>query len=278
MGDEFVTVEHDGESVTFDMDRLRALAGGEMQLVEGELLLHVAHGSRFSRGWLGAATAASQDDKRPGLYRATAVEVFDTGYRLTSTDSYWTASAWVGNPLDESEPHGALHPAPGPGELPERLVPVVDHELRIKELMRFVARRTKEVDATHQDIPLTFMITRDRSDDIPTLDPLFDRDRVDVSIPAVERVAGHVSEIEFPNVARLLWQYDSENAAELEHVQVSPSLLRSLATACSTVGSDGVVFHFHGDPKKPIGWAAVQPAAAVLFGLLMPQHRVGDGD
>lgn len=272
---ESVTVGHAGRSVTIDMDRLASLAEGD---VFASALVDVEHGSRFSRAWLAASTAASTDDDRPALFRTTCVEVFDDGYRLTSTDSYWTASAWVGDPVDPDQPWGQLADSPAIGELPARVVPVVDHELRIRDLMRFVARRTKEVDASHPDIPLTFRVVRDRSEDIPTLDPLFDRDRVDVSIPAVEQVAGFVNEIEFVNVARFHSEFAPEYAAELDRVQVSPRLLRSLAQACTAVGADGCLFSFDGDPKKPIGWEVVQPAAAVLFGLVMPQRQQGDDE
>jgi hypothetical protein len=242
-----------------------------------ELLLHVEHGSRFARAWLAASLAASNDAERPALHRTVCLERFlDAGYRLTSTDSYWTASAWVGDPVEPDEPHGALYDPPGRGEIPDRTVPIVDHELRIRDLMRFVARRTKKIDAEHPDIPLTFTITRDRSDDIPTLDPLFDRDRVDVQIPAVEQVAGHVNEIEFVDVARFHWEFDPVDAKNLDRVQLAPGLLRKIATACDAVGANGCRFAFHGDSKKPISWDVVQPAAAVLSGLVMPQRMVGD--
>lgn len=242
----------------------------------GDLLLHVEHGSRLARAWLAASSAATNDAERPALHRTTLVEVFGTGVRMSATDGHWTAAAWCGDPEEPGDPIESVPlPPPERGEMPDTAVPVVDHEYRIRDLMAFVARRTQKVDDEHPDIPLTITITRDRDEVVPTLDPLFDRDRVDVQIPGVEQVAGHVNDIEYPNVARLHWQHDQADTTALDRVQLSPDLLRKLAKACSSISSGGIVLGFHGDPCRPISWTARKPAAADLSGLLMPQRPEG---
>lgn len=242
----------------------------------GELLLHVEHGSRLARAWLAASSAATNDAERPALHRTTLVEIFDTGVRFSATDSYWTAVAWCGHPEDPGDPiESQPFAAPGRGEVPELVVPVVDHEYRIRDLMAFVKRRTQKVDDEHPDIAITMTITRDRDEIVPTLDPLFDRDRVDVQIPGIEQVAGHVNDVGYPDVARLHWQHDHQDTTDLDQVQLSPELLRKMAKACSSIGSQGVVLGFHGEATKPISWTARKPAAADLSGLLMPQRPVG---
>lgn len=238
-------------------------------------LLRVGHGSRFSRAWLAVSMAASQDEAQAALFRVTCVERFDDGVRLTSTDSYWTATGWVGDLLDPDDV-GSVAAPPEVDELPERVVSVVDHELRIRGLMAFIARRTKKVNPLNPDVPVSFMVTRDRSDVVPTLDPLFDRDRVDVEIPATEVVAGYVSDVEFVDVARFHWEFDPRRAKVLDRIQVSPGLLRKLAAACTAVGSEGCRLAFHG-ARKPVSWEAVPPAAVTLSGLVMPQRFDDDG-
>jgi hypothetical protein len=264
-----------GEPVSFTADDLRRVRD-QLRADEADaVLLDVAHGSRLSRGWLAGSAAAGTDDGQPGLYRVTNVEEFDGGFRFSSTDAYWTASAWVGDPVDPTDPLGEVIPPPTRGEIPTRTVAVVDVEYRIRDLMRFVARRTKEVAADKPDVPIVMSICRDRDEQAPTLDPSFDRDRVDVQIPHLEQVAGSVSEVAFPDVARLNWQFDADDTVELDEVYLAPRLLRSLAAAATAVGSSGVRFGFHGDPAKPISWEALQPAAAVLSGLVMPPRRPG---
>jgi len=236
-----------------------------------EILLHAEHGSRLARGWLAAQAAAENDAERPALHRTTLIDVFEHGVRFSATDSYWSATAWVGDPEDDSDGAPSM-PAPEWDEVPVRSVAVCDHEYRIRDLLSYVVRRTVKVDPEHPDIALTVTVRTERSDEVPTLDPLFDRDRVDVLIPGVEQVAGYVNEVEYPNVARIHWQYDAASATALDAVQLNPDLLRKLAKSCSAVGSVGLRFTFHGDPAKPLSWEVVQPAAAELSGLVMPQR------
>lgn len=244
-----------------------------------EAFLDERTGSRIARAWLAAQAAADNSkDKdvalRPSIFRTTLVERFDDGWRFTATDTYWTACAWVGDIVDPDKEVPLYHEVPAAGELPLSSVAVVDHEYRIRDLLAFVVRRTAKLDAAHPDTPLLVSVVSGRSADTPTLDPLFDRDRVLVEIPDVETVAGYVNEIEYPNVARIHDQHRPEDSDALEQVQLNPDLLRKLAKSCSTVGAEGLRFAFHGDPTKPLSWSVVQPADAVLFGLVMPQRPV----
>lgn len=249
----------------------------DLDTAAAEAFLDERAGSRIARAWLAAQSAAdTAKDKdaalRPAIFRTTLVERFDDGWRFTATDTYWTACAWVGDIVDREEEIPRYHDLPAAGELPLTSVSVVDHEYRIRDLLSFVVRRTAKVDATHPDTPLVVAIASGRSPSTPTLDPLFDRDRVLVEIPEIETVAGYVNEVEYPNVARIHDQHRPEDSGSLEHVQLNPDLLRKLAKSCSTVGAEGLRFAFHGDPTKPLSWSVVQPAEAVLFGLVMPQR------
>jgi hypothetical protein len=240
--------------------------------------LYTERASRIARAWLAAQAAADNStDKgtiaRPSLFRTTLIEQFTDGLRFTATDSYWTACAWVGHPTDpDDDDCTTYHPAPEAGEAPRRSLPVVDHEYRIRDLLAYIVRRTAKVDAEHPDTRLAIRVEDGRSPDVPTLDPLFDRQLVLVEIPDVETVAGYMNELGYPNVARIHDEHRPENAGHLDHVQLNPDLLRKLARSCSAVGAAGLRFAFHGDPTKPLSWQVVQPASALLWGLVMPQR------
>lgn len=241
-----------------------------------EVFLDERAGERIARAWLAAQAAADNaKDKevalRPSIFRTTLVERFDDGWRFTATDTYWTACAWVGDVIDPEDEIPRYHDLPAAGEAPLTSVAVVDHEYRIRDLLAFVVRRSAKLPLT----PIVVSIVSGRSPDAPTLDPLFDRDRVLVEIPEVEQVAGYVNEIDYPNVARIQDEHRPEDSAAVDQVQLNPELLRKLAHSCSTVGADGLRFAFHGDPVKPLSWSVVQPAEAVLYGLVMPQRPAG---
>lgn len=240
--------------------------------------LTAPHGSRFARGWLAAFAAAGRDDERRALYRAVLVERFGTGVRFSCTDGFWSACAWVGDPVDPTAESPVFHDPPGVGEVPADTLTVIDVELRIRDLMQFVARCTKKIDADHPEVTLTLRVRSDHDPDVPRLDSSLDQDLVEVAIPSIEHVTGHVSEVGFPNLSRLHWQHDEATAADLDQVMLSPRLLRDLARAVDAVDSDGVLLTFHGDPTAPISWRARQPAAAILSGLLMPQRPTTDQD
>ena len=189
-------------------------------IVYDEPFLREPQGSRIARAWLAAQAAADNSKEkdailRPAIYRTTYLERFDDGWRFTATDTYWTACAWVGDVIDPDDEVPRHHDAPAAGELPLTSLAVVDHEYRIRDLLGYIVRRTAKLDASKPDTPMLVTIASGRSTDTPTLDPLFDRDRVLVEIPDVEFVAGYVNDVEYPNVARIHDQHRPEDAGAL---------------------------------------------------------------
>lgn len=67
---------------------------------------------QLAPAWLAVAIAASNDDDRPALYRTVSVELFPTGARLVSTDSYMLLRAWVPSIDHDGEPEPDLDEAP----------------------------------------------------------------------------------------------------------------------------------------------------------------------
>lgn len=85
----------------------------------------------LARVWLSTAIAQSTDEARPVLCHTTLVEVYPTGLRLVSTDSYILVTGWV--PLS-----GTDHPEPGLGRRPEMSVVVRDLDGRARSLLGYL--------------------------------------------------------------------------------------------------------------------------------------------
>lgn len=216
-------------------------------------------GRRFSRAWAAAIAAASDDVERPALYHRVLVEVFDDGLQLVATDSYWLAKAWC-----PFEPDTA---APTVDELPSSAFIVADPDLRVRDLMRYVAKQTKKDDADHPDIEVTISPGDGYDLDRPTLDPTLAEPLVVVSIPG-EQITVHESEIGYPTWRKLM----TGVPAPYEHVTVSPSLLSKIGAAVNAAGCLTITFEFE---EIAIRWRA-DDIGLDLCGLLMPMRRVAE--
>lgn len=231
------------------------------------LILDTPHGSRFARAWLAVSSAASTDKTRPALYRVVVVAVYDTGVRLTSTDSYWSAEAWVGDPVDPDDPDLGRHGPPGRREQPLAAVPVLDYDRRIAGLMGYIVARTHKVNAEHPDTPVTVTVVDEDTAAAGTLD--LDRELVRVSIPGAEDVTGYVNEVEFPNMDRLVTEAEAL-AGELDAVTVAGDILRKIAKAADTSSGGPIRFRFAHKSRSAIRWEAVDAVYCTLGGLAMP--------
>jgi len=159
-------------------------------------------GRTLARAWRSVQVASSDDEDRQALYRAVHVEVFETGVRLIATDGYWLARCWA--PADGS-PWTA---EPDWDELPDNAVTMLDHDWRVRDLMKFVASVTGRKDAP--DITMTLdPALRAVNEAVPTLDPSWASPRCSIGIPEAEGVLCPVAEIEFPNWRRISAEFAS---------------------------------------------------------------------
>lgn len=85
----------------------------------------------LARVWLSTAIAQATDESRPVLCHTTLVEVYATGLRLVSTDSFILITGWV--PLS-----GTDHPEPGLGRRPEQSIIVRDLDGRARSLLGYL--------------------------------------------------------------------------------------------------------------------------------------------
>jgi len=232
-------------------------------------LIHATtQGSRLARAWSAVAGAAATDKDRPALYRTTYLEQHLTGVRLTACDGYWSASAWVGDLVDPDDPTSGHHTAPKATAPPLVAVAVVDQDLRILGLMRYVVGLTVKLDpVTHPDIPVTIHVT----DEEPAADTLpdLDRDVVRVDIPGAEHVNGAVNEVDYPNISRLV-ALTVDEAGAVDEVAVAAKVLRGVAGAVERAGGAALELRFASSKKTAIRWQAIELAACELSGLAMP--------
>lgn len=98
--------------------------------------------------WLAVAVAASSDADRPALYRTVSIELFPTGARLVSTDSYMLLRAWV-----PSIDHGD-DPEPDLDEAPVLEGVAIDPHGRGKGLLGHVLKLAAAKDAEPQEVRL----------------------------------------------------------------------------------------------------------------------------
>lgn len=240
------------------------------------LVHHTDQGSRLARAWLAVAGAASTDKERPALYRVVLLEVYDTGARLTATDSYWSAAAWIGDPIDPTEPiTSPRHAEPTRGG-PLTTVPIIDHDKRIAGLMSYVVAQTGKVDETHPDVAVSLSIT-DEYDDLPGTLPDIGRDLVRAEIPGAEHVTGYVSEIEYPHLGRLIKAQESA-AGAVTDLAMSPRILRAIGGAVERGGALSCSLKFTGSRKAAIRWQAIDSEVCELYGLAMPQRPREDDE
>lgn len=92
----------------------------------------------LARSWASVALAQSEDDGRPVLYRTTLIEMFETGIRLLSTDTFVLLKAWVPN-VDNPDATEPLIE-----ELPDSVAICRDLDHRVLGLMKYVQKITKD--------------------------------------------------------------------------------------------------------------------------------------
>jgi hypothetical protein len=232
-------------------------------------------GSRLARAWLAVAGAASTDKERPALYRVVLLEVYETGVRLSATDSYWSATAWVGNPIDLTEPLTSDH-HPEPRGEPLTSVGIIDHDKRIGGLMAYVRQQTSKLDEMHPDVSVTVSVT-DEHDDSPNTLPDIGRDLVRVEIPGAEHVTGYDSEIEYPHLGKLIHAQEVA-AGAIADLSLAPRILKAIGSACERGGGLSCSLKFTGSRKAAIRWQAIDIEVCDLYGLAMPIRPREDDD
>lgn len=174
----------------------------------------------FARSWLAVATAASDDDERPILWRTVAVELWPNGVRLTSTDSYLLWSAWV--------PRVGFHANPEPAfeELPDEVIVACDADFRGRDLLKFAYKVVTAKDAPPQNLKVSLGPAPLEDGQFPGTE----REAVAFSFPAdvaiSERVVLGTIEGHYPEWRALL----THGAKNVKEVALGPELLARIGS------------------------------------------------
>lgn len=215
----------------------------------------------FALAWLAVCLAAGSDKDRPALYRRVNIGVHDEGLVLAATDGYWLARGWV--PFDGDSDD---HPAPELDEVVPAAFTVADVEHRIRDLMRYVERRTRKADDDDITPDLTVAITRfrDVDEDVPPLDPTLAAPTVLVELPGEERITARESEIEYPAIGKVA-RFQPQPT---DDVLFSPRLMGLVTTAVQRFGAPAL--RMTATTQGSIAWRAAGCPGRVLHGVLMP--------
>lgn len=156
---------------------------------------------QLAPGWLAVSLAASNDASGMALYRSVSIELFPTGARLVSTDSYMLLKAWVPAIDHDDEPEPALDEAP----LMDAVA--IDQHGRGKGLLGHVLKLTKGENTMPQEVRLR--LDQPPVDEEGQLDGLAGR-TVTLEHPDHERVILPMYEGEFPHWRKLVGGFKAE--------------------------------------------------------------------
>lgn len=235
----------------------------------------VLPGRATALAWLAVSLACSDSADRLALYRSILIDIHPYGVTLAATDSYWLARAFV--PFDND--FRSWH-VPTLDEVPVDRFVLVDLDWRVRDLMRFIEKRTRGCDDPNKEIDdIDLVVTRNVAaqidTDTPSLDPSLMAPKVFVEIPGAERIIVTESELGYPELGKIL-RFTPTAAKRL---RFAPSKIQSVSQACQRVGSLCVQMN----PTKggAIAWSADFgdfDQTAELSGLLMPLRSDDEED
>lgn len=197
-------------------------------------------GAILSRAFLAVQIAAADDDHRPVLHRAVRVEHFTgRGARLIATDGYWVATCWVPE-LDE------VADEPDPWELPDHAATISDGEWRLRDLMKHVARLTRDRDGyVPGSVEVHVVLDEPHYDpDAPTLSIDLAPNRALVELPGKERVYVHQIDADYPDW-RSMWARIERSTGESPAAhRFSAWMLDRFAKVAHAAGGDAITFEW----------------------------------
>ena len=222
----------------------------------------VLSGRELSTVWLAVFIAASNVDSQSLLWRSVHVEQYPAGLLLTATDGVWLAQAFAPDVEHDSASAPLLE------EVPVRSVVVIDDELRIRDLFRWVAKTTRKKDADDIEIVIDL---EGRVVDEPGVLPGLEEQRVMVAAGTGERHLARVYAGEWVNWRQLLVDFRNAQRVEVDEVALSPSLLTEVARSAAIAGSTGIRFEWVSHER------AIWSAGSV-HGVLMALRRTHPDD
>lgn len=223
-------------------------------------------GRAFAIRWLTVASAATKDPEQFQLYRSVNVERGDDGVRLTATDSYRVWTWWlgaVGKDIDFEPEFTAT---------PERSVTLSDSEFRLRDLCRWVVKRTKK----DEDPPLTVTLSIGKAPRAEGQLIGMERQAAQVAVSTTttglihEVVTVPILEMDYPNLHPLFLEHTPDPT---DIVWFPPTLLAKMVKAFPFDSTAPVRFYFSGPNGAVLVLPSLPPDVPPLRGLLMPARR-----
>lgn len=191
----------------------------------------VMSGRSFSRAMLCAEVVS-------GTVR---LELFDTGLRLISTDYTWMQITWVPSAEwpDAAEPE--------PDEAPFAARTIFDENWLVRDLMRHVAKLTK--DARSSDVMVNVELDVVDDDSLtPTLSPDLTPRRCVIEVPGSVRVRSRIYEAPFVIWQKIGTDWPTE-AQATTHTSLTAWMLANLAKIARSAGADKIDVEWAGERR-----------------------------
>lgn len=228
------------------------------------------HAVDLARAWRAVAVASSDDEQRPALYRTVCVHVFGgRGVRLSATDSYILATAWVPTVGELSRGNG--WEAPGLDEVPDEEWVVCDAERRLVGLMAHAWKISTAKDVTPSDHHLR----------IGRTDPATEPGQfpgMEAAPPAkfrlddTETLLCPVYEAPYPTVLGIL---AAHRPGQVGTVALSPAMAKRLAAVARVMDPAPMRWEFS-DQHGPVAFRCSEPLGLVVSGIWMPVRMMDD--
>lgn len=212
--------------------------------------------------WLSVAVASSKDGSRPALDRTVCLEQFETGMRITATDSYMLLTAWVPE-LDHD-----VDEAADLDEAPVATATAIDRHGRARGLLGHALGLAAEAakNETGEQIVMQVRLgwvdqvaDEDRSS-FAGMDPSF----VVLELPGRERVKLQVFEGPFPSWRSILTGFKAQRTGA---IALSPERTEQLAKLAKRQSSLAAMRFEMGGASKGV---RVTVSETTIEGLVMP--------
>lgn len=203
----------------------------------------------LSRAWLAVSGAASDDEHQDRMFRTVGVIEYERGVRLVACDGYWMmAHCWVPawDILDEIHndfPAGSGTIADDLGDDTVTEVAVQDHDLRVRELMRYLARATGGKGVLDRPITLDLGATF-ADEEAPALLPELEKPGALFELEGAERLLVPTFDGDWFNWRRVIDDIDSRDTLHPGQ-HIAPWMLTKIAKLAGQLDAEHIEFEWH---------------------------------
>lgn len=224
----------------------------------------------LARAWLSVALGASTNAKDPPfIYRAVAIEAFDTGVRLVATDRSMVLTSWV--PAIDLDVARSLPPTFD--EAPKETIIAMDTGARAAGLLGYALELGADEERAE---PLQLGLSVGPAPEPETgalAMPGMDRDTLGLEVPGREMVRIDLYEGDWPDWRPLLYRFAAKRTTG---IALAPAMMGRLAKLKAWQPETPLVCEFGGS-NKPIR-VRIGDALFGVDGVVLPARWAFDVD